>query len=215
MVLSVPAVEKSRYYAVMLCDGNTFNYGYIGSRATGNEAGDYMVVGPDWKGETPAGIKQVFHSSTQFSLAAYRTQLFNADDMPNVVKVQAGYKVQPLSAYLHQPAPPAAPAIDFPKINDKMVKTGFFEYLDFALQFAPPGPEEKAIRAKLARIGIGAGKTFDFKDLSLKHKVEVGLGMKDGEAKSRAATSPPDKNRSTAGRSAHSLATVLSTTAIG
>jgi len=183
IVLSVPAVEKSRYYAVMLCDGNTFNYGYIGSRATGNEPGDYMVAGPDWKGETPAGIKQVFHSTTQFSLAAYRTQLFNADDMPNVVKVQAGYKVQPLSAYLHQPAPPAAPAIDFPKINDKMVKTGFFDYLDFALQFAPPGPEEEAIRAKLARIGVGAGKTFDFKDLSLKHKVEVGLGMKDGEAK--------------------------------
>jgi hypothetical protein len=183
IVLSVPAVEKSRYYAVMLCDGNTFNYGYIGSRATGNEPGDYMVAGPDWKGETPAGIKQVFHSTTQFSLAAYRTQLFNADDMPNVVKVQAGYKVQPLSAYLHQPAPPAAPAIDFPKINDKMVKTGFFEYLDIALQFAPPGPEEEAIRAKLARIGVGAGKTFDFKDLSLKHKVEVGLGMKDGEAK--------------------------------
>src|SRR5271156_3399161 len=103
--------------------------------------------------------------------------------MPNVVKVQAGYKAEPLSAYLKQPAPPAAPAIDFPKINDEMVKTGFFDYLDFALQFAPPGPEEKAIRAKLARIGIGAGKTFDFKDLSLKHKAEVGQGMKDGEAK--------------------------------
>ena len=101
IVLSVPAVEKSRYYSVMLCDGNTFNYGYIGSRATGSDAGDYMVVGPDWKGETPAGIKKVFRSSTQFSLAAYRTQLFNAADMPNVVKVQAGYKVQPLSAYLH------------------------------------------------------------------------------------------------------------------
>ena len=182
-VLSVPAVEKKRYYSVMLCDGNVFNYGYIGSRATGNEAGDYLVVGPDWKGETPAGIKKVFRSSTQFSLVAYRTQLFNAKDMPNVVKVQSGYKAQPLSAYLRQPAPPAAPAINFPKINKEMVKTGFFEYLDFALQFAPAGPEEQAIRAKLARIGIGAGKTFDFKDLSLEHKLEVGLGMKEGERK--------------------------------
>ena len=158
IVLSVPAVEKERYYSVQLCDGNTFNYGYIGSRATGNEAGDYLVVGPDWKGETPAGIKKVFHSTTQFSLAAYRTQLFNPDDMPNVVKVQAGYKVQPLSAFLKQPAPPAAPAIDFPKINKELVKTNFFEYLDFALQFAPAGPEEKEIRAKLASIGIGAGQ---------------------------------------------------------
>ena len=183
IVLSVPAVEKSRYYSVQLEDGNTFNFGYIGSRATGNEAGDYMVVGPDWKGATPPRIKKIFHSSTQFAIAGYRTQLFNAADMPNVVKVQAGYKAQPLWAYLKQPAPPAAPAINFPKIDKELVKTNFFEYLDFSLQFAPPGPEEKEIRAKLARIGIGPGKSFDFKDLSLEHKAEVGLGMKDGEAK--------------------------------
>jgi hypothetical protein len=183
IVLSVPAVERSRYYSVMLCDGNTYNYGYIGSRATGSEAGDYLVVGPDWKGATPPGIKQVFRSSTQFSAVAYRTQLFNAEDMPNVVKIQAGYKVQPLSQYLNQPAPPAAPAVNFPKINAEMVKTGFFDYLDFALQFAPAGPEEQDIRAKLARLGIGAGKTFAFKDLSPAQQAQVGLGMKDGEAK--------------------------------
>jgi hypothetical protein len=183
MVLSVPAVEKRRYYAVQLEDGNTFNFGYIGSRATGNDAGDYMVAGPDWKGETPAGIKKVFNSTTQFAIAGYRTQLFGPADMPNVVKVQAGYKVQPLSAYLKQPAPPAAPAIDFPKIDKEMVKTNFFDYLDFALQFAPAGPEEQAIRAKLATIGIGSGKKFNFKDLSLEHKAEVALGMKEGESK--------------------------------
>jgi len=143
IVLSVPAVEKKRYYSVQLCDGNTFNYGYIGSRATGNGAGDYMVVGPDWKGETPSGIKKVFQSSTQFSLAVYRTQLFDAKDMPNVEKVQAGYKVQPLSAYLKKPAPAAAPAIDFPKIDKDLVKTNFFEYLDFALRFAPRGRRKR------------------------------------------------------------------------
>ena len=47
IVLSVPAVDPKRYYSVMLCDGNTYNYGYIGSRATGSEPGDYMVAGPD------------------------------------------------------------------------------------------------------------------------------------------------------------------------
>jgi len=74
MVLSVPAVPMPRYYSVMLCDGNTFNYGYIGSRATGPEAGDYLIGGPGWKGEKPAGIKQVFQSSTGFSLVVVRTQ---------------------------------------------------------------------------------------------------------------------------------------------
>jgi hypothetical protein len=92
MVLSVPAVEKDRYYAVQLEDGNTYNYGYIGSRATGTEPGDYLVVGPSWGGETPPGVKAVFRSTTQFSVAGYRTQLFGPDDMPNVEKVQAGYK---------------------------------------------------------------------------------------------------------------------------
>lgn len=183
IVVSVPAVEKTRYYTVQLIDGNTFNFGYIGSRATGSDAGDYMVVGPNWQGATPPGIKKVFQSSTQFTFAAIRTQLFNPEDMPNVAKVQAGYKAQPLSAYLKQSAPPAMPAIDFPKADAELVKKNFFEYLDFALQFAPAGPEERTIREKLARIGVGAGKTFDFKDLPLTHKVEIGLGMKEGDEK--------------------------------
>src|SRR5580692_11111495 len=37
LVLSVPAVDPKRYYSVRLCDGNTYNYGYIGNRATGSE----------------------------------------------------------------------------------------------------------------------------------------------------------------------------------
>jgi hypothetical protein len=183
MVLSVPAVEKGRYYTVQLEDGNTYNYGYIGSRATGTEPGDYMVVGPDWSGTAPAGIKQVFRSTTQFSAAIYRTQLFGTDDMPNVEKVQAGYKVQPLSAYLKQTTASAAAAIDFPKIDKELARKNFFEYLDFALQFAPAAPEEKDIRAKLARIGVGPGKKFSFKELPVTHKLEIGLGMKEGDTR--------------------------------
>lgn len=183
VVISVPAVDSKRYYSVQLTDGNTYNYGYIGSRATGNEAGDFMVVGPGWQGETPAGIKQVFHSTTPFALTIFRTQLFNPDDMPNVVKVQEGYKARPLSAFLGQPAPPAPAAVDFPAANTAGIKDNFFAYLDAALQFVPETPENKDIRAKLASIGIGPGKTFDFKDLSAEHKAAVLLAMKSGDGK--------------------------------
>jgi hypothetical protein len=100
-----------------------------------------------------------------------------------VKKVQAGYKVQTLSAYLKQPATTAAAAIDFPKIDKQLVKTNFFEYLDFALQFAPAQENEKEIRAQLARIGVGPGKTMNFKDLSIEDKLEIGLGMKEGDRK--------------------------------
>jgi hypothetical protein len=140
MVLSVPAVPRTRSHSIQPSDGGTFNCGYIGARATRADAGDCLVVGPGWKGERPPGIK-----------------------------VQAGYEAQPLSAHLKAPPPPAAPAIQFPRFDKELVKTGFLEFLDFALQFAPSGPEEQAIRARLARIAIGAGKTFDFKDLSVEH----------------------------------------------
>jgi hypothetical protein len=183
LVLSVPAVARSRYYSVQLTDGNTFNYGYIGSRVTGNGPGDYLVAGPDWKGEVPAGITKVFRSSTRFSAAIFRTQLFDPADIGNVKKVQAGYKARPLSAYLKKPAPAAPPVVNFPKIDKELAKLEFFEYLDFALQFAPAGPEEKAIRDRLGRIGVGPGKTFDFRTLPPDHRAAVLAGMKDGESK--------------------------------
>jgi hypothetical protein len=183
MVISVPAVERDRYYSVQLIDGNTYNFGYIGTRATGTEPGDYLVVGPDWKGETPIGIKKAFRSTTPFTFAAFRTQLFNPGDMPNVEKVQAGYKGQPLSAFLKQPAPPAAPKINFLPATTAGIKDNFFQYLDAALQYVPETPRDKAIRAKLAKIGIGPGKTFAFNDLSLEHKAAILVAMKQGDDK--------------------------------
>ncbi|MGO6730393.1 DUF1254 domain-containing protein (plasmid) [Rhizobium ruizarguesonis] len=183
MVISVPMVQKDRYYAVQLIDGNTYNYGYIGTRTTGTEPGDYLVVGPDWKGEMPSGIEKVFRSTTPFTLALIRTQLFNPDDMPDVEKIQAAYKAQPLSAFLKQPAPPTAPEIEFLPATTAGIKENFFQYLDAALQFVPETPRDKEIRAKLAKIGIGPGKTFDFKDLSVEHKAEMLVGMKQGDGK--------------------------------
>jgi hypothetical protein len=195
VVISVPAVGKERYYSVQLVDGNTYNYGYIGSRTTGTEPGDYLVAGPNWKGETPAGINKVFRSSTPFGLTIFRTQLFNADEMPNVVKIQAGYKVQPLSAFLNQPAPPAAPKIDFVPATTSGIKDNFYAYLDAALQFVPETPQNKDIRAKLASIGIGPGKTFDFKDLSAEHKAAMLLGMKAGDDKVNALVANGGKDQ--------------------
>ena len=180
MVISVPAVDPQRYYSVQLIDGNTYNYGYISSRATGSEAGDYLVVGPDWQGEKPDGIKAVFHSTTPFSLALFRTQLFNPADMPEVEKVQAGYQTRPLSAFLGQPAPAAAPTLDFVPATTAGIKDNFFEYLDAALQYVPETADNQAVRARLASIGIGPGKSFSFKDLSLLHKGAFLLGMKNG-----------------------------------
>jgi hypothetical protein len=187
MVLCMPEIEKARYHDVQLVDLYTDNYGYIGSRATGNGAGCYAVAGPDWNGEAPRGVARLFRSETQFSLAVYRTQLFNPADIDNVKRVQAGYKVQPLSAFLGQPAPPTAPAIGWPKFEQQEAFTMRFpEYLDFLLQFCPPvgtAAVERPLREKLARIGIGPGKTAHHKDLPPDVKAAFGDGVKAALAK--------------------------------
>lgn len=180
LVLCVPKIEKTRYYDVEFVDLYTNTYAYIGSRATGNDAGCFLVAGPDWKGETPAGIKKVIHCETQFSLVGYRTQLFNPGDMPNVKKIQAGYSVQPLSTFLKQPAPTPAPAIAWPVFTKDDMKLPFPKFLNFILQFCPEVPEEKAMRAKFAEIGIAPGKPFDLTQLSEAQKGEEALGVKEG-----------------------------------
>ncbi|WP_445488043.1 DUF1254 domain-containing protein [Rhodopseudomonas sp. RCAM05734] len=182
IVLTVPKIEKNRYFSIQLIDAYTFNFDYIGSRATGNDGGSFLIAGPNWKGKTPKGVKKVIRSETEVVLAVYRTQLFNLDDLENVKKVQAGYSAQPLSAFLGQPAPKAAPAIDFIKPltpNTQKTSLEFFNILNSVLQFCPTHPSEKALMARFAKVGIGAGKTFNANNLSPEVKVAVEQGMAD------------------------------------
>lgn len=181
MILCVPEVEKNRYYSIQLVSLYTFNFGYIGSRATGNDAGCYALVGPNWNGEIPAGIKKVFRSETDFAIAIYRTQLFNAADIDNVKNIQKEYKALTLSKFLHRPAPIAASEIEWPKIDKKLAQENPFAYLSFLLQFAPPINEavsEIPLRENFAKIGIEAGKPFSLDSLTKEQKDELANGAR-------------------------------------
>ena len=169
LVLTVPAVEKGRYYSLQFIDMYTFNFAYVGSRATGNGAGSYLLAGPRWKGERPKGIKAVIRSETDFAFVLYRTQLFNPGDIENVKKIQAGYKVRPLSEFLGAPPPAAPPAVDFIKpltAEQERTSLQFFDVLNFILQFCPTDPSEKALMARFATIGVGAHRSIDANALS-------------------------------------------------
>ena len=81
VVLSTPQVEPGRYFSILLIDLYTHNLGYIGTRATGNASGHFLIAGPEWKGETPQGISRVLRSDTPLVLAFYRTQLLSPEDL--------------------------------------------------------------------------------------------------------------------------------------
>ena len=127
----------------MLCDGNTYNYGYIGSRATGSEAGDYMVVGPGLEGRHSGGHQEgvsVKHAvfARRLSHPAFQSGRYGQ-------RQEGSGRLQGAAAFgLSEPAAAdARAAVDFPKIDKELVKTNFFDYLDFALQFAPAQDERE------------------------------------------------------------------------
>lgn len=179
LVLTLPAVEKGRYYSAQFIDLYTFNFAYVGSRTTGNDGGSYLLAGPHWQGETPPGIQQVIRAETDFALVVYRTQLFNEKDLARVKEVQLRYKVQPLSRFLGTSPPPPAPDIEFMaplSTKGERESLEFFNVLGFLLQFCPAHPSEAALMERFAKIGVGAGKAFDAASLTpdVRQAIEAG-----------------------------------------
>lgn len=202
IVLTVPALEKNRYFTIQLVDAYTHNFNYIGSRTTGNDGGSFLIAGPDWKGETPKGIKKVFRCETQFAYALYRTQLFNPADLANVKKVQAGYKVEPLSSFLGQPTPTSAAVIDFIKplgVEEQKSSIDFFNVLNFQLQFCPTHPSEKDLMERFAKLGIVAGKKIDTASWSPDIRNAIHQGIADAWAEYAVTKGKVDRKELTSG----------------
>jgi hypothetical protein len=169
LVLTVPPIEKDRYFSIQFIDAYTYNFAYAGSRTTGNGGGKFLLAGPGWTGEKPAGVDEVLRADSDFVLALYRTQLFSPDDINNVKAIQAGYTVQPLSGFLKQRPPAAAPKVDFVtplSIDEQKGSLKFFEELNFVLKYVPVLDSEKDLRAKFASIGIGSDGDFNAEKLS-------------------------------------------------
>jgi hypothetical protein len=201
-VLTIAPIEKGRYFSVQLIDAYTFNFAYLGSRATGNEGGSFLIAGPNWKGERPQGIREVIRAETELVLAAYRTQLFNPGDLENVKKVQAGYRAQPLSVFLGASAPKAAPTIEFIKPRTpetQRTSPEFFNILNFVLSFCPTHPSETELMARFGKIGVGAGKSFDANQLPAEIRTAVGQGMADAWAEFAGLKKQVDAKQLTAG----------------
>lgn len=184
VVLTIPPIQKERYWVFQMMDLYTFNFDYLGTRATGNNGGTYLIAGPRWKGQVPPGITKVLRPETEFVNVVGRTQLFNAAELDNVKKIQSEYKAEPLSKFLGQPAPPAAPAIQWiAPVPPNAMKSSlqFFNVMSFLLQFCPVQASEKSLRADFNSIDIGAGNTIDFSALAPEVRAAYQAGMADGQ----------------------------------
>lgn len=183
VVLTLPKIEDQRYYSVQLIDAYTQNFAYLGTRGTGNNGGHFMIAGPNWKGRQPVEMDRLLRSETTIAYALFRTQLFDERDLAKVKNIQKGYKVETLSHYVKQKAPPAAPKIDWPKPMPGMSDTpDLFRYLNFMLSFAPVQGVEKDLRARFAKVGIEAGQPFKLTELTAQQRQALEDGIADAKA---------------------------------
>jgi hypothetical protein len=182
-VLSVPKVPDDRYYVFQWIDLYTYNFAYVGSRATGNGVGHYLLAGPGWNGTTPPGIDRVFKSETDLIVTLGRTALNGPADVGHVVRIQEQYGLTPLSSFEHTAPPPAVANVTFPKWDEaKATSVDFIAYLNFLLQFAqPPNPSETELMQRFAKIGIAPGKPFDVSKLDPATRDALERGVVDGK----------------------------------
>ena len=185
MVLSVPSM-KDRYYVFQFIDLFTHNFAYVGTRATGVEAGDYLFVGPDWKCKIPEGkFKKVFHVESQFATGIGRTQLFGAKDLQNVIKIQDTYKLTSMSKFLGTSNPEPVKDLEWIPITDvnEFNNVNFIKFFNLYLNLVKPFNKEDIEELKrFEKIGVSPGAKFDSTQFSDDIIKAINEGVNEGIA---------------------------------
>jgi hypothetical protein len=142
-----------------------------GWRTTGTQAGNFLVTPPGWSGTVPAGMTRL-SAPTPYVWVIGRTKTDGPPDYPAVNKIQAGYKVTPLAQWGKAPQPVTVtidPSVDMktaPKVQvDNMPAAQYFAYAAELLKLHPPHATDQPILARMKRIGIEPGQSFDLSKL--------------------------------------------------
>ena len=166
-IVSAPDTD-GRYYLLPMLDMWTDVFASPGWRTTGTKAGNFLVTPPGWAGTVPAGFTRLA-APTPYIWVIGRTKTDGEADYPAVHKIQAGYKVTPLSRWGAEPMPVTVtidPSVDMktpPKTQvDTMPAEKYFTYAAELLKMHPPHSTDQPIIAAMKRIGIEPGKGFSF-----------------------------------------------------
>jgi hypothetical protein len=160
-----------RFWVFALWDGRTDELSNIGKQY-GTKPGFYMIVGPGWKGETPAGIQAVLRSSTTIVSAAPRVFMDDtAEDHKAIQPVLSQIDFYPLSKFdgtmktkdwsklPHFPTPKRTGEGETQWVNPDT----FFDELPAVMKQVPPLPGEEALYAWIGSVLEAASKDPEIK----------------------------------------------------
>ncbi|MFE5408267.1 DUF1254 domain-containing protein [Microbacterium sp. NPDC056569] len=168
--LTVPASD--RYYVLQFVDAWTDNFAYIGTRGTGNDAGEFLIVPPGWEGD--AGGLTVVHAPTRVVSIVGRWSCAGADDLPAVHALQ--------DALILTPVDPDAVPQGIPEVASQGDDTlDFWEKYRVWSQAFPPAPRDEALQASFAAVGltgdVPVGSMTAEQQAALRAGAEGGTGM--------------------------------------
>ena|ERR1022692_652846 len=170
LIISAPDTD-GRYYLLPMLDMWTDVFASPGWRTTGTAAANFLVTPPGWVGTVPEGFSHI-SAPTPYVMIIGRTRTDGPPDYTAVHKIQAGYKVTPLSRWGKTQEPVTVkidPSVDMktpPKTQvDTMAGEKFFTYAAELLKLHPPHITDEPIIAQMKRIGIEPGKSLEFTKL--------------------------------------------------
>ncbi len=169
MIVSAPDTE-GRYYLLEMLDMWTDAFAAPGKRTSRTAAVDFAVVPPGWQGRLPRDMERI-DAPTLYVWIIGRTQTNGPKDYEAAHKVQDGYRITPLSEWGKAPRPvkfQLDPTVDMKTTPMKQVETmraaDYFEYAAELMKIHPPHLSDWSIVARMKRIGIEAGESFEFKE---------------------------------------------------
>lgn len=162
VILSVPAITN-RYFTFELSSMDSDNFGYVGLRTAGSAGGNYAILGPHWHGTLPAGVSaglppNELRSRTPFALITGRTLAYGTNDLTNVYRLQAQYKLTPLSHWGTTNVPPVNTNV-FQPYSTNTDPLGTWMTINRAVTENPPNVAgQQGLIDWFSEIGVGPGQ---------------------------------------------------------
>ncbi|MGN6426170.1 MAG: DUF1254 domain-containing protein [Leifsonia sp.] len=174
VLLSVPD-SGERYRVLQFVDAWSNNFAYVGTRATGNGAGEFLLVPPGWQqGDTDAGPARdaaVIPFPTRLATIVGRWAVDGEDDLPAVHALQDALALTPLEP--SGAAPEGVPAV--PEGPSEALT--FFERMRVWSQAFPPAEHDREALASYHELGItGADPVADQPD-AVRAALEAGYAV--------------------------------------